>query len=102
MAARRPARCRAGSGAGNHPLPFPPVTFNCCSGIPPAWAANGSFTRLRAASLAGNPLGGALPPAWGGSPGALPSLQSLDLSDLKLTGPLPPQWGPGLQSLQEL
>ncbi len=69
--------------------------------MPAGWAADGSFTRLRVASLAGNPLGGALPAEWGARAGALPRLQRLDLSGAGLSGALP-DWGAGLQGLQDL
>lgn len=71
-------------------------------GVPAGWAANGSFPVLRVASLAGNPLGGTLPPEWGDDPTALPALTTLSLEGCSLTGTLPPEWGPGLESLQEL
>ncbi|PRW21099.1 serine threonine- kinase [Chlorella sorokiniana] len=72
-------------------------------GLPPGFAANGSFTKLRVLSFAGNTgLGGTLPPEFGDAATALPSLQTLDVSSCGLTGALPAQWGPGLQSLQSI
>lgn len=76
-------------------LTLPPST----GGIPAAWAANGSFTALRSASLGGQQLGGTLPPEWGGG---LPALEQLELSNAELQGTLPPQWGAGLPRLQEM
>ena len=80
----------------------PPPPLLCAGGLPAGWAANGSFAALKVASLAGNPLGGPLPPAWGDAEYSLPALQSLDVSSTGLTGTLPAEWGAGLASLQEL
>lgn len=81
-------------------LPAPSLAY-LRSGVPAGWAAPNSFTRLRVASLADNPLGGPLPSEWGASAGALPKLQRLDLASAGLSGTLP-DWGTGLQSLQDL
>lgn len=90
-----------------------PLTFTSCyrrlgynqltGGLPPGFAANGSFTKLRVLSFAGNTgLGGTLPPEFGDAATALPLLQTLDVSSCGLTGTLPTQWGAGLQSLQSM
>lgn len=106
-----PTSCCSGSTHNAHTcLPF---TFTSCyrrlgynqltGGLPPGFAANGSFTKLRVLSFAGNTgLGGTLPPEFGDAATALPLLQTLDVSSCGLTGTLPTQWGPGLQSLQSM
>lgn len=75
---------------------------NFTGGMPDAWAAPGMFPALKELTLSDNPqLGGTLPPAWGHSAEAWPSLQRLNVSNCGLTGRLPP-WGPGPKSLVKL
>lgn len=42
-----------------------------------------------------------LPPSWGASPAALPSLRSLEVH-MPFAGGLPPQWAAGFSNLREL
>ena len=61
-----------------------------------------SFRVLDTLTLAGNPLGGTLPPEWGAYSWSLPLLTNLNVSSTGLDGTVPPHWDAGLLMLRTL